>query len=397
MVLNKDKVGKIVTIFFCLYIILSSYSFIRSLSIGDVIMLFLAIVTLIFTKKINNVRGLLFFWIYIAFQTSVLLVLSKPYAALLPTMNKFIMLSIVYFTLFVIVDVINPHILYKVYWIISALAITCVVIQAVEVWILKSPMTIMIPFYEHTMKDQSILLASRRPSAFFLEPQHLCSFLLPLLLIEMKKQNYIRAGVLTFTILLSTSTQGVVCAAVLWGILLMFDKQRKLKSKIVKLVLIISFVFAFIYTDLFIGAVDKIQSGTFDNNIRIFRAFDVFRAMPVEDKIVGIGMKNVNNYLAYSHVCNRWLMSELSPAHNFISSLIGNFIEFGLIGGIAYVVMLIKMFRKANITGRIFVVLIILSALSATITYNAWMMFYWVLFYVISDEQKFEMLRWKKT
>ena len=272
-----------------------------------------------------------------------------------------------------------------------------VVIQAVEVWILKSPMTIMIPFYEHTMKDQSILLASRRPSAFFLEPQHLCSFLLPLLLIEMKKQNYIRAGVLTFTILLSTSTQGVVCAAVLWGILLMFDKQRKLKSKIVKLVLIISFVFAFIYTDLFIGAVDKIQSGTFDNNIRIFRAFDVFRAMPVEDKIVGIGMKNVNNYLAYSHVCNRWLMSELSPAHNFISSLIGNFIEFGLIGGIAYVVMLIKMFRKANITGRIFVVLIILSALSATITYNAWMMFYWVLFYVISDEQKFEMLRWKKT
>lgn len=396
MVLNKDKVGKIVTIYFCFYIILSSYSFIGSFSIGDVIMLFLAIVTLIFTKKFSNVKGLLFFWIYIAVQTLVLLVLSRPYAVLLPTMNKFIMLSIMYFILFVIADILNPNILYKVYWLVSALAIICVVIQAFEVWILKSPMTIMIPFYEYVTKDQSILLASNRPSAFFLEPQHLCSFFLPLLLIEIKKQKYIRAGVLTFTIFLSTSTQGVVCSAILWSIFLMFDKQRELRSKIVMLVLIIGFVSAFIYTNLFTGAIDKIQSETFVNNIRIFRAFDVFSAMPVEDKLIGIGMKNVNSYLAYSRVCDRWLMSELSPAHNFLSSLIGNFIEFGLIGGIAYIVMLIVMFRNTNIVGRIFVVLIIFSALSATITYNVWMVFYWAIFYVVSDEHKFKMMRWKK-
>lgn len=396
MVLNKDKVGKVVTIFFCLHIILSSYSFIRSLSIGDVIMLFLASFTFLLTRKFSNIKGLLFFWIYIALQTFLLLVLSKPYATLLPTMNKFIMLSIMYFILFVIADVINPRILYRVYWIVSALAIVCVVIQAVEVWILKSPMTIMIPFYEHAEKDQSILLASQRPSAFFLEPQHLCSFLLPLLLIEIKKQNYIKAGVLTLTILLSTSTQGVVCAAALWGIFLMFDKQRRLSSKMVMLILMIGFVSAFIYTDLFTGAVDKIQSGTFNNNMRIFRAFDVFTAMPLEDKITGIGMKNVNNYLKYSRVCDKWLRNESFPARNFISSLMGNFIEFGLIGGIAYIIMLIRMFRNSNVAGRIFIGLIIISALSMTITYNVWMVFYWAIFYVISDDQKLGMMGWRK-
>lgn len=166
------------------------------------------------------------------------------------------------------------------------------------------------------------------------------------------------------------------------------DQKRKLRSRVAMLIVIIAFVVAFIYTDLFIGAIDKIQSGTFENNIRIFRAFDVFRAMPLRDKTIGIGMKDVNNYLAYSGVCNRWLMSELSPAHNYISSLMGNFVEFGIIGGALYIIMAIRMFAVSNTAGKGLVVLILVSALSMTITYNVWFVFYWVVFYLIYKDER---------
>ena len=394
MVLNRSKIEKMVTVLFCLFIILSSYGFIGSTSIGEVLMFAMSLVALIFTRKFSRVSGLLWLWLYIVLQTIVLLFLSKPYATLMPTLNKLIRLSMMFFIVMVIADIIDSRLLYKIYWIISSAAIVCVIIQAVQIWILNVPMTIMIPFYEYTLKDQTMLLSSNRPSAFFLEPQHLCSFLLPLLLIEIKKQEYFKAGILSFTILLSTSTLGLICTGIVWIMFLVFDSNRKLKSKIVMSLLIVSFIVAYIYTDLFTGSISKIQSGTFDNNIRIFRALEVFAEMPFTDKITGIGMKNINNYLAYSGVCNKWLMSNLSPAHNFISSFVGNFIEFGIIGGIGYLLMTIKMFIQSSMAGKVFVVLILVSALSMTISYNVWMVFYWVMFYTINNEDKLEKMGW---
>lgn len=390
MLVNKYSIGKLLSVFICLHIVLSSYALVGSITIGDGILVLLSAVAVLFTRKFCDIKGLLPFWIYITVQTIVLLLLSKPYATPLPTFNKYIRLCMMYFIVIVIVDIIDYQLFYKTYWAVSALAIVCVLIQAVQIWVFKTNMTVMIPFYEHAVKDQALLLSSQRPCAFFLEPQHLCSFLLPLLLIELKNQKYLIAGILTVAILLTTSTQGTICAGVVWMFFIATDRERRMRSRIAMLVVIIALIVAVMYSDLFIGAIEKIQGGTFENNIRINRAFDVFKAMPVSDKIVGIGMKDVNNYLAYSGVCNRWLMSELSPAHNFISSFMGNFVEFGIIGGLLYIIMAIRMFAVSNTAGKCLVVLILVSAFSMTITYNVWFVFYWVVFYLIYKDERLD-------
>lgn len=396
MVINKYSIGKLITFFLCAYVALSSYNLIGSVTLGDTILILLSIVAFFFTRRFCKVKGLLPLWIYIAIQTLVLVLMDVPYATPLPTFNKFIRLCMMYFIVMIATDIIDRRLFYRVYWMVSAIAIGCVVIQAIQIWVLHSNMTIMVPFYEYAAKDQTILLNSQRPCAFFLEPQHLCSFLLPLLVIEVKKQRYLTAGILTFTILLSSSTQGLVCAGVVWMFFIAADGNIRLRSRIAMITVVIAFVITFVYSNLFVGAIDKIQSGTFENNIRIFRAFDVFMEMPLKDKIIGIGMKDINNYLAYSGVCSRWLMSEMSPAHNFISSFMGNFVEFGILGGLLYIVMLIRMFIGSNSTGKGLVVLIVVSALSMTVTYNAWFVFYWIVFYQINSDEKLKEMVWKR-
>lgn len=394
MVLNRSNVEKIVTVLFALSIILSAYPLIRSITLGEVLLLAPAALLLFFTRKFCKVKGLLWFWIYIVFQSMVLLTLSVPYAELAPTINELLLLTIRYFIVLAIAARIDSRLFYKIYWIICVLAIGCVVIQALQIWILNVPMTNMIPFVDLSSKAETLSFIENRPSAFFLEPQHLCSFFLPILVIEINKQDYLKAGILTFTILLTTSTQGLICAAAVWIMFFLTDDVRKLKSKLIMVLIILVFVILFLYSNLFAGSLEKLQNTSLDTNIRIVRAFEVFKAMPLFDKITGIGMTNVNSYLKYSRVCPEWTLSDLSVNQNYISSFFGNFVEFGLIGGISYLLMIASMFKSANKTGKIFVILILLSALSMTITYNSWMIFYWVIFYTISDDKKLAQMRW---
>lgn len=394
MVLNLSKIEKIVTVIFVLSINLSAYPFIGSLTLGETLLFIMSAVLLFFTRKLSKVKGLVWFWGYIAIQSMVLLLLSVPYAEFTPTVNKFVVLSMKFFIVLSIAEHIDSRLLYKVYWIICLLAMVCVVIQAIQVWILNVPMSIMIPFAEVSSKAETLSYLANRPSAFFLEPQYLCSFFLPLVIIELNKQDYVKASVLTAATLLSTSTQGVVCVAIVWLLFLLMDSGRKLKYKLIMVVFILVFSIFFVYTDLFVGSIERLQSTSLDTNIRTARAIEVFKAMPLFDKITGIGMGNVNNYLKYSHVCLEWILCELAPAKNFISSFFGNFVELGIIGGIGYLLMTVGMFKSANKPGKIFVALILVSALSMTITYNVWMVFYWVIFYTISDNRKIELMRW---
>lgn len=395
MILNRSKAENIVTVFFILMINLSAYPIMgSSIVLGEILLLGSSAFLLIFNRKFCDVKGLGWFWLYILIQSLVLALLSVPYAEFRLTIIKFILLSMRFFIVLVIASRINPKLLYKIYWIICLIAIGFVFIQAIQIWILNVPMTIMIPFADLSSKAETLSYIENRPCAFFLEPQHLCSFFMPLVVIELNKENYVKAGILTFTILLTTSTQGLICAAAVWIMFLLTDDARKLRSKLIILLLILVFVILFLYSNLFVGSLEKLQNTSLDTNIRTVRSFEVFKAMPFFDKITGIGMSNVNNYLKYSHVCSEWILSEKAPARNFISSFFGNFVEFGVVGGICYLLMTASMFKSANKTGRIFVILILLSALSQTITYNSWMIFYWVIFYTISDDKKLIQMRW---
>lgn len=394
MKVKNNWLSAAISFVFALYIILSSHNIYGSYSVGDILMLGLIILHIITRRKFNFEKNIFIFWFYITLQTLILIALNRPYAATIPTVNKYIKLSIMFVIAQALIEYVDIKKFYKVYFVVVVISMIGIAFQSIEVYILNRPMTILIPFSQYAAKDQVLLQSTKRPSAFFLEPQHFASFVLPMLILELRNGKYFFSGLITASVFLSSSTQGIVCCAIIWFLYFIVFGKKQIKSKIIMTFFIAVIIWLTLYTDMFYTAINKIQSGTFTNNIRIYRAFEVYMKMPFSDKLTGIGMKNINNYLIFSGVCNKWIMSEYSAAHNFISTIGGNFVEFGLIGGIGYLLMLFNMFIRAEKTGRVLVIIIFISAFSQTIAYNVWFVFYWVMFYMFISEDKVEMMKW---
>jgi len=321
-------------------------------------------------------------------MTLILIIREESYAEALPTINKYIKAFLAFLFVISLSKKIDKKKFFNIYCFFVWACLAAILFQSIEVYVLNKNMTILVPFSEYTTKDQTLLNSSMRPCAFFMEPQHFASFVMPYLLITLRRNKYIEAIVITVSILLSTSTQGLLCAALLWMIYIITYREIKVQVRLLLVFLAIVMIVVFIYSSYFAVAYNKLMNTNWKHNIRLTRAFDVFREMPLFDQMFGIGTRNINNYIRTTGVGKSWLMSDLSPAHNYVSTLGGNFVEYGFWGGMAYIFMLIFMFKKAGITGKWFVIIIFLSSLSQQIVLDVWFSFYWIIYYMINDEEK---------
>lgn len=374
-------------LFFCIYIVLAAYPITDSMTLGDVIMFILTSSVIFINKKLTICKELWFFLGYIVIQTFVLLFLSKPFIFFRASLVKLIHVIILYIIASCVSKYCDRQRFFKIYTYFSCICMVAIVFQFLQIWLFQVPKSILVPFSAYVAKDYELLTTSIRPTAFFLEPQHFASFIIPLLIIELRKRALMFSGLITFCIILSTSTQGIALVGVVWTLYFISYGKLSFMKKLVGFMIILSLITISVQTDLFIGAINKIESGTFDNNIRIFRAYQVFNDMPLSDKVSGIGIKNVNDYIGSTGVAKQWYLGFNSPARNFISSFFGNFVEFGVLGGILFLSMLFNMFRKSKFTGRCIVISLLVSSFVSTISYNVWFVFYFCIYRFVLDEK----------
>lgn len=141
-----------------------------------------------------------------------------------------------------------------------------------------------------------------RPCAFFSEPSYFSEIAILDIYINLySKKDVRRVLVDLVAITISTSALGIVFGfgLLFWWVI----SQRVAKSQILNAILKIILVLAFLYVLIFLfnyagdNRVIKRLMGGATISQRMFRAFEIYETMDMGEKIFGIGMQNLTNYL----------------------------------------------------------------------------------------------------
>ena len=217
-----------------------------------------------------------------------------------------------------------------------------------------------IPFSNGVTSDIAIMVSGVsgyfRGYGFFTEPSHLVKFLLPfvaLTLIETKKGKVISLCLSGAAILLSTSLQGILIMAITFVIAIMFSKKIHAFAKF--LLFLSAFVICLIIigSGYLSGVMDRLQnliSGNLDGStgFRVFKGFAVFDRLPTTNKIIGVGMGNIANFVKSNGITTPYdtLIMD-ADSINFVSGISCLLLEGGLISLILYLPFLFFLFNRA--------------------------------------------------
>lgn len=268
--------------------------------------------------------------------------------------------------------------MYKSYKIAGAVAVISILFQSIQVYVLKQ-YVIPILFFPRLVAEPNIALhALKRPMGLFSEPQAFVSFILPLLILLINKKEWKYIIIIVFSIMLSTSTSGIILSAVIAFSWIMLSKE-KVKYKTVAVILFAVFIILFLTTDVFSFAYQKLLDVDISDNMRITNGLKMFATLPDMDMLLGIGGGNIAYYFY-----------ESSFESIYASSFAKNLIEFGIVGGFVTLAFLVTQFRKKSILFKIFLIYFIAASFSQTIYFNNWHILTFVVMYSAYENEKKE-------
>lgn len=187
-----------------------------------------------------------------------------------------------------------------------------------------------------------------RASSLFLEPGYFVNFCAPALVAllhfeENNKKNMIYACIITLAFVVSTSSASIVVLAFSWGAFVIKSVMtKKMKAKtLVFILLLMVFIMVLFMSPLAETLLKRTASGGSFNN-RITRTFILFQQTNFVQKIVGVGINNVDMFVIDRQAYTMYDEKDL----NFISSYLGTILSSGIITFIFYNKFFIVTFFK---------------------------------------------------
>lgn len=226
------------------------------------------------------------------------------------------------------------------------------------------------------------LIGYYRPCSFFLEPAMQAQYTLPWLSLalfkskrEIGKYPTLKLLMVTVGICLTTSSLGVLCAAILWGYFLLtsfFNKGNKQSGRALIMVPVLLIGLYLLMNSSIIGGnvvrkLAAIQSTEGSSATwRLLRGIAVFFNMDMMNQIIGCGYGNLSTFLTEERITtiydsNLTVISYMNAASTLLCSL-------GIIGFILYAISLRRiLFSDMNREKRAilicFIILMVTSSL----------------------------------
>lgn len=368
---TKTIASNFVTFIFLLIPILSIY-YIGSVGLSEIVLILLIIWRLIKGKlyfKVNKPILLIIFFVFIH-ALSMYVKFSNM------TIINYMLIAVFYMLMIMlIVPQINKNSFYKYYKIIS---IFIVIGLLYHLLLLLSghtvnPIAIFPSLLGHHAEN------SDRPMSFFTEPSHLASYLLPLFIISLYKNDFKWSVFIGTAILMSMSMLGISCIF----IIMLYYSLTHVQTKYKPLLLGICFLIAIIFTRLtfFQDVVARFSNlssfETLDGSstARLVTGFMLLDTMPTKDIIFGIGAGN--KYIYFNHINEDFL---------FYNSLSGIIIEYGAL--LAIILLFIIFFKITKTFDELticFLLLVFLTCATSTIFFT--MSFFYIFSIILIYEQ----------
>lgn len=267
--------------------------------------------------------------------------------------------------------------LFRVWKIIGIIVIAGIFYQSFQVYILgQSVSTINIfPFLQSN--SENYLLGYDRPHSFFLEPAAYCTWILPLLCMCMKRKKHIWMVFISLSILLSTSSTGILMTGVIWlfyAFVSAGSDGKYFNSLMIVGVLIIG-IGAFSNLSIFSTAFNKLTNISVtntSNSVRLVLGFQLFWATPLIYKVLGIPYMNVENYMRSGKVVLRKYKLSLNLSYLGFVNAVGNcMLIYGVFGLLLYLKLYWKIWKESDLYSKCYVLTCIISIFGQSVFWNS--------------------------
>lgn len=234
-----------------------------------------------------------------------------------------------------------------------------------------------------------------RPRSFFSEPAALATAMLPLLFYSLHRKDYKWSMLATFTIFMSTSTTGVILAAVLW--LLEFLMRTGQKKQ--KMMVIIAFMVAVIFLmrteftqDALMAVQNRLRGGG-STSIRVFLGFEVLKTMHPVQLIAGLLYNKPYDYaVMYLNLFSddsfvRGIIT-LGAGYFFVNTFCSLLFRYGAIGMFLYLKVYKGMLFIKNYPGRALAIMTLIQTIGDSMLFNSYYFYIMLILFYLAQEKE---------
>lgn len=246
-----------------------------------------------------------------------------------------------------------------------------------------------IPFLDVYNREVESISEGRilRICSVFAEPSHFSVYEVPALLMYLfgkthQKGRIVKIVIITISILLSTSSNGIIVMGVVYAAFIVSRVLSRINIWYIALgVLIFVGAFYFISRSEFINDVtyglfvQEADMTTSKAELRIYRGFNLYADLSAESKLFGVGWRNAQNYC---RTCEPALFSNYSTdVFDYFNSIAGTLIYSGFIGFLLLFAFFFNMFKCTSDFGTrtLVISVFVLMGSSSILMSDQWILF----------------------
>ena len=241
------------------------------------------------------------------------------------------------------------------------------------------------PFFQY--KPVFINSSVLRPTSIFIEPGYYSQFVIPLFAYLLFKKQTLDATInkrksifivllLISGVLLSTSGQGIILIIIILLIKfvhLIFRQKFTLKNTLVFYTIALVFVIFLITNFEYLNTIllRLVISDDSTTGIRLLRGFQVYKELPIEHRVFGVGYGNIGYYMTINNITTNY--DNFSQIEYF-SSFTNLLVSVGFFGPIIYLISVLSPYNKrkneqyVSVLIIIFIILILSTSIMISIS-----------------------------
>lgn len=241
-----------------------------------------------------------------------------------------------------------------------------------------------------------------RPCSVFIEPVYYSIYVIPWLVIKVFKYGIdspkalISSMIVTASMMLTTSSMGIIASIIIWGIYLVLPfilKEKKLSiySLLFFPAIILAAFWLFnqagIRTSIFIklNSITNFSSAS-SFSWRVLRGFECFKNMGLYQQIFGAGYGSLSTYFSQIHLVTRY-DGHLSRI-DYMNGISYMMCSIGVVGSMLYFMLLGRTFKsvkKSTVFVVMFIMLILITITSEA--YDNWMYYLFLDILIMLDKE----------
>ena len=193
---------------------------------------------------------------------------------------------------------------------IYIVTIICAVGMLYHVFMIKSGHSIQpikLPFMPDMSSKARLYSFLDRPTSFFWEPQSYASFMLVPLFFLLREKKLICAFAIAATMILSTSTTGIIMALFMIGFYMVTQKQ-KMQYRLLGIIAVIGLVYFLLYSSFTTAGLEKLQNTDMEENNRTINGLLIAKDMSFFDWLFGVPYANLQDAYEAGYITNNLII-----------------------------------------------------------------------------------------